>query len=115
MNVDWAGTVIVDVEYDETNKISKVITRAYNNYSLYIGTEYLNRDTLIGFIEELDHDQLKYYPVSENKNGLIDSNFFESINIPILSQEEVRVETIDGIKYIKNNNNTEPIDSLTTK
>lgn len=113
MSVDWAGYLIVDAKYDENKKVLAVDVRFYaGNNNLYIGTQRLNRGALIESIENLSPLKLKYYPIYQDGKIPDNINGFENVNIPVLDLSDVSIVTIDGQKYIKNDQSTDANDSL---
>ncbi|MBZ5983640.1 hypothetical protein KIJ05_00590 [Leuconostoc gelidum subsp. gasicomitatum] len=113
MFVDWAGYLIVDSKYDEDKNISTVDVRFYaGNNNLYIGTQRLNRETLIQSIDNLYPIGLKYYAIDTGEKTSEIVKNFENVSIPVLKLDNVFILTVDGQKYIKNDNSTDAHDSL---
>lgn len=113
MFVDWAGYLIVDAKYDENKKVLAVDVRFYaGNNNLYVGTQRLNRGALIESIENLSPLKLKYYPIYQDEKIPDNINGFENVNIPVLDLSDVSIVTIDGQKYIKNDQSADANDSL---
>lgn len=116
MFVDWSGYIIVAVKYEDDDKkiISTVDARFYaGNNNLYIGRQSLKREELIKVIEEWSPLKLKCYLIDDDKDtAKKQEGFFESINIPVLGLNDISILTVDGKKYIKNDNTTNARDSL---
>lgn len=113
MFVDWAGHIIVAVNYDENQNISTADVRFYSgNGKLYIGTQRLNREALIKSIHDFDPLKLKYYSIDDDGKIPENVNGFENVDIPVLQLNDVSIFTVNGKEYIKNNSNKDAHDSL---